>query len=245
MVHAQREFVADASHELRTPLTSILANLELLQDRLEAEQPDGEETEMVELRAALLPADAPPGRRPPDARPRGRGPLRRAAPGAISPRSRRPRSPRSAPSPAEHSLAPRDRRRRRGRGQRGRAPPADREPARQRASATRPTGSTVNRHASSAATALRVLEVADDGPGPPRRHGGAGLLALRPRWRPRRPRGGLGHRASASRSSARSPSRTAARSRRVRGPNGGARFTVTLPASDAPADAPSKLSAKV
>ncbi len=47
MVQAQREFVADASHELRTPLTSILANLELLHDRLEAEQPDGEETEMV------------------------------------------------------------------------------------------------------------------------------------------------------------------------------------------------------
>jgi signal transduction histidine kinase len=31
----QREFVADASHELRTPLTSILANLELLQTSLE------------------------------------------------------------------------------------------------------------------------------------------------------------------------------------------------------------------
>jgi two-component system OmpR family sensor kinase len=31
----QREFVADASHELRTPLTSILANLELLQASLE------------------------------------------------------------------------------------------------------------------------------------------------------------------------------------------------------------------
>jgi two-component system OmpR family sensor kinase len=43
----QREFVADASHELRTPLTSILANLELLQERL---TPDGgmdEEQEMV------------------------------------------------------------------------------------------------------------------------------------------------------------------------------------------------------
>lgn len=35
MVQAQREFVADASHELRTPLTSILANLELLQERLD------------------------------------------------------------------------------------------------------------------------------------------------------------------------------------------------------------------
>jgi two-component system, OmpR family, sensor kinase len=39
----QREFVADASHELRTPLTSILANLELLEDALE-----GEDAEMVQ-----------------------------------------------------------------------------------------------------------------------------------------------------------------------------------------------------
>ncbi len=34
MIQAQRDFVADASHELRTPLTSILANLELLEERL-------------------------------------------------------------------------------------------------------------------------------------------------------------------------------------------------------------------
>jgi two-component system OmpR family sensor kinase len=39
----QREFVADASHELRTPLTSILANLELLEADLE-----GEDAEMVQ-----------------------------------------------------------------------------------------------------------------------------------------------------------------------------------------------------
>ena len=48
MVQAQREFVADASHELRTPLTSILANLELLHERLEADGEAGEEAEMVE-----------------------------------------------------------------------------------------------------------------------------------------------------------------------------------------------------
>ncbi len=34
----QRAFVADASHELRTPLTSILANLELLESDLDGEQ---------------------------------------------------------------------------------------------------------------------------------------------------------------------------------------------------------------
>lgn len=48
MVQAQRDFVADASHELRTPLTSILANLELLQARLESRAHDHEEGEMVE-----------------------------------------------------------------------------------------------------------------------------------------------------------------------------------------------------
>ncbi len=42
MLVRQREFVADASHELRTPLTSILANLELLEADLE-----GEDAEMV------------------------------------------------------------------------------------------------------------------------------------------------------------------------------------------------------
>ena len=47
MMQAQREFVADASHELRTPLTSILANLELLQERLGATERRGEEGEMI------------------------------------------------------------------------------------------------------------------------------------------------------------------------------------------------------
>jgi two-component system, OmpR family, sensor kinase len=48
LAQAQREFVADASHELRTPLTSILANLELLQDRLAQQGRNGEEAEIVE-----------------------------------------------------------------------------------------------------------------------------------------------------------------------------------------------------
>jgi two-component system, OmpR family, sensor kinase len=47
MMQLQREFVADASHELRTPLTSILANLELLQERLEGSTAGGEDGEMV------------------------------------------------------------------------------------------------------------------------------------------------------------------------------------------------------
>ena len=48
MMQVQREFVADASHELRTPLTSILANLELLQERLEGAGRRGEEGEMIQ-----------------------------------------------------------------------------------------------------------------------------------------------------------------------------------------------------
>jgi two-component system, OmpR family, sensor kinase len=48
MVQAQRDFVADASHELRTPLTSILANLELLQARLEEAAYDPESEEALE-----------------------------------------------------------------------------------------------------------------------------------------------------------------------------------------------------
>jgi two-component system OmpR family sensor kinase len=44
----QREFVADASHELRTPLTSVLANLELLQERLVREGGSTDDHEMVD-----------------------------------------------------------------------------------------------------------------------------------------------------------------------------------------------------
>src|SRR5919201_526894 len=43
----QREFVADASHELRTPLTSVLANLELLQERLARDSAGDDEQEIV------------------------------------------------------------------------------------------------------------------------------------------------------------------------------------------------------
>jgi signal transduction histidine kinase len=48
MMQAQREFVADASHELRTPLTSILANLELLRERLDAAGDGMEDQEIVD-----------------------------------------------------------------------------------------------------------------------------------------------------------------------------------------------------
>ncbi len=48
LMQLQREFVADASHELRTPLTSVLANLELLQERLRREGAATDDHEIVE-----------------------------------------------------------------------------------------------------------------------------------------------------------------------------------------------------
>src|SRR4051795_9520735 len=48
LMQLQREFVADASHELRTPLTSVLANLELLQERLTREGASADDFEMVD-----------------------------------------------------------------------------------------------------------------------------------------------------------------------------------------------------
>src|SRR3954451_8563746 len=48
LMQLQRECVADASHELRTPLTSVLANLELLQERLTREGASADDFEMVD-----------------------------------------------------------------------------------------------------------------------------------------------------------------------------------------------------
>ena len=171
MMQAQREFVADASHELRTPLTSILANLELLQERLEAAERRGEEGEMIEsaLRSSrrmsrlvsdlLLLARADAGRtgarRECDLAAVAAAAALRGAPGR-----RRP---------------PPDAGRRRagaGRRQPGRAPPAGRQPARQRP-APHPRGHR------------------DPGGGraPQRRRGARGLRrrprASRPAWRSR------------------------------------------------------------
>ena len=62
MMQAQREFVADASHELRTPLTSILANLELLQARLDERRARGRGGRDHRRGAPLLAPDGPPRR---------------------------------------------------------------------------------------------------------------------------------------------------------------------------------------
>ena len=76
MMQAQREFVADASHELRTPLTSILANLELLQDRLESAGAARRGERDDRLGPGVGEADEPAGLRPAAARPRRRRPHR-------------------------------------------------------------------------------------------------------------------------------------------------------------------------
>ena len=72
MLVRQREFVADASHELRTPLTSVLANLELLEARLEGEDAEIADAALRSSRRMrrlvqdlLLLARADAGRRPP------------------------------------------------------------------------------------------------------------------------------------------------------------------------------------
>ena len=188
MVQAQREFIADASHELPHPLTSILANLELLHDRLEADRPEGEESEMVDsaLRSSrrmrrlvadlLMLARADAGRFGERSR-------------ATSPRSRRPPWTRSARSPTGTT------------SRRGTGPvPVLANPDElhrltlnllDNAVRHTPAGSSDRGRPSHGATAV-LLEVADDGPGLPGRDGGAGLLAVRPRRRPGRPGGRLG-----------------------------------------------------
>ena len=241
MVQAQREFVADASHELRTPLTSILANLELLHDRLEAEQPDGEETEMVgsALRSSrrmrrlvgdlLMLARADAGR----FGERARCDLAEIAEAAVA---------EVRPVADEHSL-------RLETGDAvavtGNTDELHRLTVNLLDNAVRhtPEGSTVTvtveRRDGSA-----VLEVSDDGPGLPAgmeeqvfsrfvRGGGPADLAAD---------SGTGLGLAIVRAVAESHGGAVTAGT---GPNGGARFTVTLPASDAPAEAPSKVSAKV
>ena len=241
MVQAQREFVADASHELRTPLTSILANLELLQDRLEAERPEGEESEMVDsaLRSSrrmrrlvtdlLLLARADAGRagkrRPCD--------LAEIAAAAVA---------EVRPVAADHRIAAEL-------GERvGISCNADelhRLTVNLLENAVRhtPAGSTVEVSVKRR-DGRAVLEVADDGPGLPPgmdeqvfsrfvRGGGPGDVVAD---------AGTGLGLAIVRAVATSHGGDVAAGSSAAG---GARFTVVLPAIDAPAEPPSKVSAKV
>ena len=221
MIQAQREFVADASHELRTPLTSILANLELLEASLAARDADPDEEEIVAgalgssrrmrrlVADLLLLARADAGRTGPrracDLRRDRRGRGRRGAAGRRRPRAR-----------ARRAAAR----------------------CRSRATPTTCTGWSLNlvengvRHTPAGSDghgrgrASRdgdaVVEVSDDGPGLPDGHRRADLLPLRARQRPRRPSPATPAPASASRSSRRSPRRTAGGSRPAARAAGGA-----------------------
>ena len=165
MMQSQREFVADASHELRTPLTSILANLELLQERLDEAERRGEEGEIVSsaLRSSrrmsrlvsdlLLLARADAGR----TGSRRECDLSEVAAAAVS-----------EVRPVANGRRADDRRRGPGAGggQPRRAAPAGAQPARQRspphARRAPRSPSRVERRNGDA-----VLEVSDDGPGLP------------------------------------------------------------------------------
>ena len=222
----QREFVADASHELRTPLTSVLANLELLGRR-------------ARRRA---------GARPRDAALRSSRRMRRLVgrPAAARPRRRRPRRRRTAPTDLAE-VAHRGRRRGRAGGRATTSWSIDAEPGSwSRASATSCTGWSLNllenaiRHTPPGTRVARGSTRDGDGrrarsrgrrARDPARAAAADLRALRPRRRRRRPR----LRASAWRSSARSPSPTAARVEAASGRRRGRRHP--LRRSDLPAAA--------
>ena len=152
----QREFVADASHELRTPLTSVLANLELLADELEGEQADSAKSALRSTRRMrrlvadlLLLARADVGRQQPQRLTDLATHLTDAA-------------AELGPGLDDHEVTI-DAGAGSGRGHRRRSPPADPQPARERAQphAARHAHQGHQRHA----RRPPVLVVEDDGPG--------------------------------------------------------------------------------
>jgi two-component system, OmpR family, sensor kinase len=241
MVQAQREFIADASHELRTPLTSILANLELLHERLEAEDAAAEESEIVEsaLRSSrrmrrlvgdlLMLARADAGR----FGERTRCDLAEIAEAAVA-EIRPVADGRTVRLAAADPVA-----------LMGNADELHRLTVNLLENAVRhtPDGTTVEVGVGRR-DGKAVLEVSDDGPGLPSgmeeqvfarfvRGGGPADVAVD---------SGTGLGLAIVRAVAVSHGGEVVAGA---GPAGGARFTVSLPASDAPAEAPSKVSANV
>jgi two-component system, OmpR family, sensor kinase len=241
MVQAQREFIADASHELRTPLTSILANLELLHERLAADGGDEEEHAMVDsaLRSSqrmrrlvadlLLLARADAGRAG-ARRPCDLAAIAEAAVAEVTPVAEEHRIELHAPEPVTVEGNPDE---------------LHRLTVNLLDNAVRhtPPGSTVE------ATVFRrdgdaVLVVADDGPGLPDgmeeqvfsrfvRGGGPADVAVDSGT-------GLGLAIVRAVASSHGGSVVAGA-----GPSGGAQFELRLPGSTTPVEAPSKVSAKV
>ena len=183
MMQAQREFIADASHELRTPLTSILANLELLQERARARpSADGEQGEIVEGALAssqrmrrliadlllLARADAGPRRRP-----RARCDLAEIAEAAVA---------EVRPVADGHRLELRADRA----ASRSTATPTSstalRSTCSTTASATRPPGIDDRDRGRAPQRRRACSRSRDDGPGIPDGRARPDLLPLRPRW---------------------------------------------------------------
>jgi two-component system, OmpR family, sensor kinase len=241
IVQAQREFIADASHELRTPLTSILANLELLQERLEADAADGEEAEMVDSalrssqRMRRLVADLLMLARADAGRIGARAPcdlveIAEAAVEEVRPVADGHTLALDADGPVPIT---------------GNADELHRLTVNLLDNAVRhtPSGSTVEVSVGRR-DGRAVLEVADDGPGLPEgmeeqvfarfvRGGGPADLAMD---------SGTGLGLAIVQAVATSHGGTVSA---ANDPDRGARFTVTLPVSEAPVDAPSRLSANV
>ena len=227
MIQAQRDFVADASHELRTPLTSVLANLELLEERLaSSSRADSEDREIVAgalgssrrmrrlVSDLLLLARADAGRW---------GPRR----GCDLSGDRRRRDRRGAPRCRRACARPRCARAGAGRGQSRRPSPPRAQPDRER---RQPHTAGVRGDRVGARRRRRGAARGDRRrPRHPGWHGRPDLRPLRPRRRPRRHHAWTRARAWAWRSSRRSRSRTGATSKPATRVAGGARFVVRLP----------------
>ena len=227
---ARRAFVATASHELRTPLTSLQGTLELLEE---------------DLRDGDLDQD--------DARAPGRErPARAAPPGAAGRRAARPQPPRRRRAAARRAGRARRAVPRGGgrvRAARGRARASSSRSARRpgRAGASGDPGAVARvvrilldnalRHAppgprpcaSCPATtaSTRRIDVADDGPGVPRRATASGSSSASSAAARRRGEGGFGLGLAIGRELARAHGRRAARSPTPPAP--GARFVLELP----------------